>query len=271
MEFAVGNKPGRVEKIRALVTDALQRSFGLKDAASIRGLLQYAEGYTHAKLGAPALRALTEVMKNSDYGPPSEHLKVSLMGAVDHLCTAGPRKVRRQLDPPVIIFTDGACEAECTSIGGVIFDGQEIECFGAEIPQPIVDSWKSTIDQLQVIGQAELFPLLIARLTWKDRLVNRRAIYFVDNDSARQAAIRCYSPVLSSLEIIIDLVGFDYKEGSWPWYSRVPTEANVADAPSRMQYSGLVKDRGAKIVRPVFPVKLAPVFLKSGRFLGLGQ
>jgi len=93
----------------------------------------------------------------------------------------------------------------------------------------------------------------VARLTWRETIRGRRVIYFVDNDSARQAAVKSYSPVAASLEILMEMISFDFVEASLPWYSRVPTEVNVADAPSRMKYEGLVADLGARVVSPRYP------------------
>ena len=82
---------------------------------------------------------------------------------VEHLTKAKPRVIEaRKSLPPVLIFSDGACEAEGTSIGAVLFDpfSNRLQCFGAEVSQGIIETWKSKEDQKQVIGQAELFPLL---------------------------------------------------------------------------------------------------------------
>ena len=73
--------------------------------------------------------------------------------------------------PPVVIFADGACEDGVVTIGAVVIDQEaRPEAFGARLGQELVDSWKTRDAQTQVIGQAELFPLLVARLTWGARL-----------------------------------------------------------------------------------------------------
>ena len=110
----------------------------------------------------------------------TEEMRLALRKGADALLTAGPRVIGPvSKEPPVIIFTDGACEAD-TSIGGVIFDPQrkcyEVEYFGAVVGTITVNSWKTRLDQDQVIGQAELFPVLVAKLTWAARLKGRRAI-----------------------------------------------------------------------------------------------
>jgi len=51
-EISVGNKPGRAAKIARTVEEAVACPLGLGAALSLRGLLVYAEGYTHARLSA---------------------------------------------------------------------------------------------------------------------------------------------------------------------------------------------------------------------------
>jgi len=176
--------------------------------------------------------------------------------------TIGPPSEER----PVIIFTDGACEAECTSIGGVLFSPTgRVQCFGLELPSSLVDSWKSHKDQLQVIGQAEILPVLVAKQTWKEELRGKRAIFFIDNESARIALVRAYSPVLASLRILMACLKSDQDLESKSWYARVPTFSNIADGPSRLEYTQLLKDLGAEIVPPTTdPLWAQGVSFESG-------
>ena len=182
-------------------------------------------------------------------------IRVSVEMVMDTLWIAGPRIVKMVRNVmPIIVFTDGACEKEFTSIGGIIFEqGKRPEAFGAVMSDRIVKGWATKMDQEQVIGQAEIFPVLVARLTWINRLAGNRVVFFIDNESARLALIKSYSPVLPSLRIICECTAWDCKFQCVPWYARVPTVANVADGPSRMVKGEVVKDFGAKIVEPVFP------------------
>ena len=179
---------------------------------------------------------------------------------------AKPRVVQaRQVLPPVLVFSDGACEDEGTSVGAVLYDPltDKLQCFGAGIGQSTLDSWKSRSDQTQVIGQAELFPLLVSRLTWHKILAHRRCIYFVDNESARIAMIRAYSPVLCSLKIVMSCLKWDYDNESTGWNARVPTASNPGDAPSRLLAP--VVRRGVEVVQPISPIgHEANVFLRDG-------
>ena len=82
-------------------------------------------------------------------------------------------------------------------------------------------------------------------------LVHRQ---YIDNEAARLGAIRCYSPILPSLKIIMALVAWDFLNQSWPWYARVPTTANCADGPSRMTTDSIPSSLGVRVVPPILPI-----------------
>ena len=181
-----------------------------------------------------------------------------LQWLVDHFKTAAPRVVESAASlPPVIVFTDGACEESGTTIGGMLYvPGQAPRCFGAKLSEATTHTWKTKLEQSQVIGQAEIFPLLVARLTWSEFLRGRRVIYFIDNESARIGLVRAYSPVLPSLSIILSCLRWDYDNCSQGWYARVPSFSNISDGPSRMSRPS--DDSGVITEAPIFPVGHIP-------------
>ena len=262
--LALRNKPGRVAGIKEQVRELLAREpclMGFRDALSLRGKFAYAEGQTFGRVLAPLARLLSAWAMVGRRRPVSEEMRQGLTFAVTHLEAAGPRQIGpRRHQPPVLVFTDGACEDE-TSVGGVLFDGAVVEYFGAIVTEETVASWKSTTEQLQVIGQAELFPVLLAKLTWAERLEGRRVIYFLDNESARLALVRAYSPVLASLQIVMQCLSWDFAHHSDSWYARVSSVANISDGPSRLSAVELQGLFGGCAVAPVFPSGLAPAWV----------
>jgi len=256
-EITVRNKPGRLESIKeAIMKITEQKSLGFKEALSIKGKLTYAEGQLFYRVAAPACRLLSRWAQCGADKPLTLEMEAILMSVCEALSNARPKIIRpRWSCSPVIVFTDGACEDQCTSVGGVIFEaGGNPEAFGAIMAPEVVESWASKVGQKQMIGQAELFPLLVARLTWASKLRGKRVIFFIDNDSARLACIKAYSPILASLHIIMDCVKWDCANNCSSWYARVPTASNVGDDPSRMSATLLQKRFGARIVKPVFPI-----------------
>ena len=254
-EIILRNKEGRIAGISEQVNLVCDSGMGFKDALSIRGKIFFAEGQLFGRISAPVIRMLSIWAKNKKKQLPPDHFRLALKELVVHLSEAGPRVIGSiRTRRPVLVFTDGACE-DITSVGGVAFfpDGR-VEFFGAVMSQEVVDSWKSKEGQQQVIGQAEIYPVLVARLTWANDLSNERVIWFLDNESARLGLIKAYSPVLPSLEIICKALAWDYKHKSDGWHARVPTASNPGDDPSRMVSTNLVREYGARAVKPVFPV-----------------
>ena len=186
---------------------------------------------------------------------------------VHQLEEARPRIISpRRFDPPVLVFLDGSCEDEGTMIGGVLFaPGERVQCFGARVPDKLVESWKTRLLQKQVIGQAELFPAVVARWTWAHHLKGKRVLYFIDNESARLALVKAYSPVVPSLKLIMACLGWDQTNLSSAWYARVPTHSNIADGPSRFAIPEELKAYNPLVVTPV----IDPDFSKdSGLSMG---
>ena len=142
--------------------------------------------------------------------------------------------------------------------GFALFPSGATEMFGAVVPQDLAAQWKSRTGQAQIIGQAELSPLLVARLTWQSRLRGQRVVFFVDNESARLAAIKSYSPILASTKILADISLFDHVHEVYPWYARVPTFSNISDGPSRFVDPSADLPRVDNVVYPVFNFPFKP-------------
>jgi hypothetical protein len=162
----------------------------------------------------------------------------------DHLAEAAPRRFSKSdIRVPVLVYTDGACEGEDFSdvtIGAVILDPFTGTCeyFGLKVPKAILDVWK--VDgQKQTIGQAEIFPVSLARHCWSKILDSRRALFFLDNDAARLALIKARSPSVASNLLVRSFLLRDVRAPSWPWFGRVPSPSNIADGPSRLDYSSM--------------------------------
>ena len=117
-----------------------------------------------------------------------------------------------------------------------------------------------------LINQAELLPCLMARHTWPEVLRGARLISFVDNNACRDCLIRGYSPVLRSAVLVGRTWLADAQLGCSPWFTRVPSEANISDGPSRLDFME-VERLGYVWKQHVFP----PEDLTSGKPPALGS
>ena len=235
----VANKPERAEKV--------ERQFGQVEkegilrpahAASLAGMLQFADAQVFGKAGAVGLRLMRELARGAT---PATDKKVKACFTFwrQYFQEAVPRQVLATTDDaPLLLFTDGSAEGKDhanVGLGAVLVDRAAqppLRFISARAAPGVVAAWQEG-GQKQIIGQAELFPLLLARQTWRKRLAGRHVICFVDNDSARFVMIKGYSPVLRSMEIIGEIWKLDVASATAPWYERVPSPSNIADWPSR--------------------------------------
>ena len=267
----IENKLGRVDDIVALAEqirsqDPLRAPLLL----SLRGKVLYAEGQLFNKISAVVCGLIASRVKNGGTRDGDEVLGSEIDRMCHALAAASPRVLeRRSSVRPVLVFTDGACE-DLTTIGRyALFPDGATEMFGAVVPRELEEQWRSRSGQAQVIGQAELFPLLVARLTWKEQMRGQRVVFFIDNESARLAAIKSYSPVLSSTRILADIFLFDHVHEVYPWYARVPTFSNISDGPSRFVDPSVALPRVDKVVYPIFTFPFKPArVLEQGRQSG---
>ena len=123
----------------------------------------------------------------------------------------------------MIHFTDGAVEGEDferVSVGAVLLDpaGHPAQWFGAEVAPATLREWRLR-GLKQVIGQAEVYPVLLARQLWRRWLKGRSAVVFVNNDSARFALIRGDSPSVASRDVLAALASED---AEWPMPEQAP-------------------------------------------------
>ena len=122
------------------------------------------------------------------------------------------------------------------------------QTFGVEVDQELKDCWTRQGAKAQTIGQAEIYPVLLAKVKWGESLLGRRVLVFLDNESAKCACIKGWSAVESSNDILRAIGLVDAAYPSWTWYSRVPSQSNPADMASRLQVSEAARRFGAERV-----------------------
>ena len=88
----------------------------------------------------------------------------------------------------------------------------------------------------QLIFFTEILPILVAKKTWSEILKNRRVFFYIDNEAAKAALIRGFSPLLDASDLLFEIFEQDVLLRCLPWYSRVPSKSNCADAASRLEF-----------------------------------
>eukprot|EP00435_Cladocopium_sp_Y103_P048940 s2442_g14.t1 len=240
----VTNKPSRLDDIASLVHSIVSKS---KVPASLietlRGRLLYAAGHTFGRCTQLAIQLISKAVREGPMVLMDEKTKGVILAALELLKSSGPRVVGAWTGTrPVLLFTDGACEQDGLQVthGAVLVDfhTDSFLYFGAEVPEPWVSKWRAS-GRVQLICQAELFPVIVAKQTWFDLLTHRAILWFVDNSSAQAALVRAFSPVADNYELLVRNAELDVCMQTMNWYTRVPSKSNPGDDPSRLFFTEL--------------------------------
>ena len=162
---------------------------------------------------------------------------------------------------PLILFTDGACDPDgpevVASCGAVLFDRRDetAHVFGCWIHDGLIKEWTAS-GRKQVVTEAEILPLLIARRVWFDRLKGCKLLNFVDNDGAKFACIRGTYDTPECALVLKAMFFEETKLQTWSWFSRVCSYSNCSDAPSRLDLKTPQEAYNAKVWRAPRPVSL---------------
>ena len=239
----VSNKPSRVEQLVAVVDD-LKKQLGRKVSRtiieSLKGRLLYAAGHTHGRCTQLACQLLHKFSGDGPFVILTAELIHAVVMALDQLTNAKPREIMPwSQQRTVLLFTDGAVEDDfgCVTYGALLVDmavGKRFY-FGGHIPDSLVNDWRSK-GKKHVIAQAEIYPILVSKETWADLIYQRSVLWFTDNESARMALIRNYSPVIDNFLLLQVNSQLDLRVEARHWYSRVPSKSNPSDAASRLSF-----------------------------------
>ena len=243
-KVVVCNKPSRLEDIAGLVAEIVsKRKVPVSLVETLRGRLLYAAGHTFGRCTQLAIQLISKAVREGPLVVIDGRTKGVILAALELLQSAGPRVVNAWTGTrPVLVFTDGACEQDGMQVshGAVLVDfhTDTYVYFGGEVPEEWVAKWKSS-GRVQLICQAEIFPVVVAKQTWPEFLSHRAVLWFIDNNSAQAALVRSYSPVTDNYELLVRNAELDVCMQTMNWYSRVPSKSNISDDPSRLCFTEL--------------------------------
>ena len=250
----VHNKPDRIKAIQESIM-ALRHLTRMTsgEAASCRGKIQYAEAQCYGRIAGKCLRMLGEVATGKRSGSPIDQ---NTLSALDWLLTrlteASPRPlIANKNFNVVLIFTDAASEGDNHTCGGIYID-ESRKCkqfFSLVIEPKLIEEWRAP-GIVQIITHAEVYPVWIAKSCWGPKIRGRRVLYFIDNNGAKDSLIKGLMDSESGDPILQAIVGQEFVQHSYSWYSRVPTASNPSDKPSRLDCKEL--ESNSEYVR-IFP------------------
>ena len=101
----------------------------------------------------------------------------------------------------------------------------------ADVPESFMEGFSP---RKQYIGQVELLGALVPYISVPHLLGGRRVIHWIDNTSAIAAMVKGYSARPDSARLVHAWHALNTDLRARVWFEYVPTDANIADAPSRL-------------------------------------
>ena len=175
------------------------------------------------------------------------------------ISSAKPVTITRNLCKTWYVFTDGAYEPGTdtpASVGGVLVSpsGSLVQCFGEEVPRLLVGLLLKFSDH--PIYEVEVLPVLLALKLWMRFLSGCPTVFYLDNVAARASYIKGVGANNSATSFVKEFVQLESRLRIYSWFGRVPSHSNVADAPSRLNFSDPIL-QGCERVRIVLPTHLS--------------
>ena len=230
----------------ALIDGILERgTMSCKEAQVARGRLAFCDAFIFGRSGKNALQQITQ---HAYAKPFRKDIGLPLMRALSllrhRMSQPVPRVINSAVADSFFLYTDAMFNSDRASgLGGVLVDpcGEVCSWFScilsADIVQPFFDN-----DEVTIIGELETLAVALALFVWEELLKSRHVVCFIDNEGSKFSLIRGYSSSLS-ISVICDLVARTLdSEVIIPWFSRIPSASNLADAPSREMKHPLLQE-----------------------------
>ena len=128
----------------------------------------------------------------------------------------------------------------------------------AFVPEAIL---AALLQRKQQIGQAELLGAIVPYLSMPSALAGREVLHWIDNTSAKAALVHGYSGLPDSVRLTHIFHAWNMGLEARVWFEYVPSAANPADEPSRVDLSAqrFVISRHPEIISHPTPVVFPPV------------
>ena len=246
-KFSIAAKPSRLSNLESLIRSVLEKGeLSPSLAASLVGKFGFLCSTLFGKVG----RCCTAPLRHRQYSSfrhtaltPS--IRSSLHLILQFLRISPDREVLLKHSAPLILYTDASDvpgRVPQRLLGAVLFDPLDNGLFYSTWPVPssLVSTW---LPKKSFMGQLELLAAPFALTTWEPRITNRSILLFIDNDSAAASLVKGYSPQHDSASIVGEFWLLAASLRSHVYIDRVESKSNIADGPSRNDFT-LVKSLG---------------------------
>ena len=196
----------------------------------------------YGRVGVCMIKQMSVMDGFAQTSPLPPALRMSIQAMIYRLQHNPPVEVPMLQKEPWHVFTDGAQEGDNdqarTSIGAVIIspDGRCRACWGLALSPEVLAFWPP-----RHILHAELLPVLVALAAWGESLRSQPVFFHIDSEAAKRSLIRGTCQQREAQFLVSAVLHLETQLCLRPWYSRIPSESNPADAPSRLEFSGLTQ------------------------------
>ena len=214
-----------------------------KEAESLRGRLIWFESFIFGRVANLSLHIIGKRALERGGNPAiTAELRRALLFFKNRVVNGPPIEICPAAGEVIYIFTDVAFEENAEhpgTVGGVLYSssGMPLGYFSEIVPKKILDKYlESSQNPIYVV---ELLGTLVAILLWAKHFPHRYVVSYLDNEASKSALIKAWSHFDDANRIIKLYVDEELKYFWKPWFGRVPTHSNPADAPSRLDTSSL--------------------------------
>ncbi|CAJ1388422.1 unnamed protein product [Effrenium voratum] len=192
------------------LNDILERNeLSPKDAESLRGRLHWYESYLFGRTANLAIHQLGKRISAPSWTTSlGSELESVLRLLRDRVVSGPPLILRADMDTPLLIFTDGACEGDelkTGSVGGVLYCGSNapLRYFSGKVPALLMQDFLQ--ESKNPIYLIEMLACYIAFKLWGSSNLGCYVVLYLDNEASRGAFIKGYSTTRRG-NIIVQLV-----------------------------------------------------------------
>ena len=224
-------------------------------AASLRGKLYFAATSAYGKVGRAALQPILQ--RQEGRGRSSDRLTPAMVLSLKFFITLLHHMPDREIvlsgaarRPPLLVWSDASWERGVGWLGFVVYDPAQARFFYSDSPVPdhVLEFF---VQKKQKIGQCEILAASSVYTSMPDLFRGREAIHWIDNTSAISCLLHGYSGKLDSALLVNAFHLFNAGLRVRVHFEYVESKANVADLPSRQEFTYLLLSLAARRV-PTF-------------------
>ena len=234
-----GNTSKRIDELSETIRCIIARGgISSREAMALRGRMVFAEGQLFGRSGRLCMDALNKHSVDGGDEKLTQEDVSSLLRFVNMLSARRGRCISSSAGRPWTLYTDACYEPTAKSwkcgIGAVLIspDGYPAAAFSHSLSDDDMNQLGAK-QKKSIIFEAELLAMVVAMSVWRPYIAHCPLLVFIDNNSVRDVAISGKARSGAAVKMVEYLLQLEDKSSVWPWYSRVPSESNPSDLPSR--------------------------------------